>query len=274
MCLPCWTKVEDFHRFYQSVLVRYEQTSQWQPKRPDKQLADDRDVKSECIEQKYQITLLGIESNEHSISDGQAAAASDDHDDHWRDDGKNEEMDDIKPELKTSATVVSAVPAKRKRGRPRKVYTSSRSMDASALVDTTLDVTGDAQCTHKCENCPEVFNTAKLLASHQRDIHNLDVEARSPDTSQIQPDMGELIKRNGRNSMSQRRNDDELLRSYFSLTCRACGFVCATFAEVRKHQREVHAERVAYVECCDKKFYKKCLALQHCRWHENPHDFE
>lgn len=63
--------------------------------------------------------------------------------------------------------------------------------------------------------------------------------------------------------------DDQISR-YMSLHCEVCNLESENFAGLRAHMREAHNIKKGYAKCCNKKFLKRALLLDHIRQHLDP----
>ncbi|XP_075168678.1 uncharacterized protein LOC142240823 [Haematobia irritans] len=68
------------------------------------------------------------------------------------------------------------------------------------------------------------------------------------------------------------REYDDFLESNFKIICDICHEDVRTFNELRIHFKASHNKR-AYVMCCNKKFLRRCLLVEHIRWHCHPDDY-
>lgn len=66
-----------------------------------------------------------------------------------------------------------------------------------------------------------------------------------------------------------------MLREQFVMVCDfdLCRKVFNTYTDVKTHYRSVHKIR-GYLTCCNKKFTKLFLALDHCALHRDPNAFK
>ncbi|CAD7078156.1 unnamed protein product [Hermetia illucens] len=69
------------------------------------------------------------------------------------------------------------------------------------------------------------------------------------------------------------KEDDLKIAKHMKLKCDLCESDYPTFAEVKRHYRNVH-KRKGYVVCCNKKLYKRVLILDHVNKHLNPDYFK
>lgn len=146
---------------------------------------------------------------------------------------------------------------------------------------------------HKCIDCCKIYMSESRLLSHRKFKHlclapgqegdgadeasgarigankeiavdGLTPEAKAEKTTKVPYSY---------NSLEQLRRDDELIRRFVPMICDLCGTAFETFGEAKQHHQLVHAQK-GYVECCGKRFFIKNLAVQHCRWHLDPRQFE
>lgn len=72
--------------------------------------------------------------------------------------------------------------------------------------------------------------------------------------------------RNSIKSVDSLMHDDELIRKFFKMECSICDQLLDTHSEAKDHFRDVHNKN-GYLVCCNKKYFKYYLVLQHCAWH-------
>ncbi|XP_075156133.1 transcription factor grauzone [Haematobia irritans] len=63
---------------------------------------------------------------------------------------------------------------------------------------------------------------------------------------------------------------DDQIGQYMTLHCDVCSSEVSNFASLRIHMREKHAIKRGYAKCCNKKFLKRALLLDHIRQHLDP----
>lgn len=64
---------------------------------------------------------------------------------------------------------------------------------------------------------------------------------------------------------------DDQIAQYLTLHCEICNCESENFAGLRAHMREVHNIGKGYAKCCNKKFLKRALLLDHIRQHLDPY---
>lgn len=82
-----------------------------------------------------------------------------------------------------------------------------------------------------------------------------------------------ITSRKSSEYLKKSKEDDEKITKYMKLKCDVCSQGFQVFAEIRKHYRTAH-KRKGYVVCCNKKFYKRVLILDHINKHLNPEYFK
>lgn len=63
---------------------------------------------------------------------------------------------------------------------------------------------------------------------------------------------------------------DNQIAQYMTLHCEVCNSELENFAGLRAHMRESHNIKKGYAKCCNKKFLKRALLLDHIRQHLDP----
>ncbi|EAT34182.1 AAEL013547-PA [Aedes aegypti] len=63
--------------------------------------------------------------------------------------------------------------------------------------------------------------------------------------------------------------DEKLISEFYRMACDLCGNVLDNIKSLNSHFRKEHQQR-GYVVCCNKKLYKKCIMLEHIKFHTNP----
>ncbi|XP_011293269.2 transcription factor grauzone isoform X1 [Musca domestica] len=66
-----------------------------------------------------------------------------------------------------------------------------------------------------------------------------------------------------------RENDAFIAQWKPNLDCDLCTATATNFNTLREHFREEHQTR-CYIKCCDRKFYRRCVLMDHIRLHINP----
>lgn len=73
--------------------------------------------------------------------------------------------------------------------------------------------------------------------------------------------------------LTQRDEQDELIRQTVSLDCDVCFESYATFEELLVHYKDVHDNANGYVKCCEKTFKRRYVLLEHVKLHINPDQY-
>lgn len=65
-----------------------------------------------------------------------------------------------------------------------------------------------------------------------------------------------------------------MIAKHFKSTCDLCPEQLSSLEQAKNHYRIDHQVHNGYLECCDKKFKKRCTLVDHVRWHLNPNVFQ
>lgn len=71
----------------------------------------------------------------------------------------------------------------------------------------------------------------------------------------------------------KRKEEDSLIRDYFSMVCEICSYQFTTFLEARGHYRGAH-QKAGYLACCNKRFFYRGGLIDHISVHRNPDAFK
>lgn len=66
---------------------------------------------------------------------------------------------------------------------------------------------------------------------------------------------------------------DQQIREFFEMTCEICKLSFHTMRQAIQHYRKSH-NQAGYLVCCEKKFFRRCLAVDHIRLHINPNSLQ
>lgn len=75
----------------------------------------------------------------------------------------------------------------------------------------------------------------------------------------------------GRKRATNQRMEEEnqQIRDFFSMNCDLCETTFLTINDATIHYKRTH-NKSGYLKCCDKKFYQRCLVLEHIQQHLDP----
>ncbi|XP_058828723.1 zinc finger protein 62 homolog [Topomyia yanbarensis] len=115
----------------------------------------------------------------------------------------------------------------------------------------------------RCDICNKSYSSKRVLREHQKDVHTSKQSREVSATPIVKPKV---------KTSSAKPTDDELILEHFNLSCDLCQQSFNDFGDLRQHFESVHNEE-PYLKCCNKKFNKKYLMVQHLQWHMNPEIF-
>uniref|UniRef100_A0A1I8Q2B9 C2H2-type domain-containing protein n=1 Tax=Stomoxys calcitrans TaxID=35570 RepID=A0A1I8Q2B9_STOCA len=83
-----------------------------------------------------------------------------------------------------------------------------------------------------------------------------------------------IMKTSGKlSNSSMNRELDEFVATHFKLNCPICNIAMPTFSELTKHSADIHKKR-GYVTCCNKKFIRRSILVDHINRHLDPEYFK
>lgn len=63
--------------------------------------------------------------------------------------------------------------------------------------------------------------------------------------------------------------ENQQIRDFFSMNCEMCELKFRTVNEASLHYKRKH-NKAGYLTCCGRKFFRRCMALEHIQQHLNP----
>ncbi|KAI8116278.1 Transcription factor grauzone [Lucilia cuprina] len=251
ICLQCWQNLSTFHNFYKKV---------------------------EKEHKLYYTLLLHIKS-----------------------DTDQEVIQDIKVEdqhFENGSSTLEENPVhivKPKRGRKKKtVYvTESIQLEELNIVevkseniihDTAEELASEEICfsNHSADNTPEE-DDLKDFKGDDKHVPSEKLKRKSQTKSKIinkcrkekikaiKKEKKEKVVKNENNSRN--KNDEFLANSDFVLSCSICNDILDSFYNLKIHFRDKH-NTVAYAMCCNKKFYRRDVLVDHLNVHKDPNYFK
>lgn len=239
VCQPCWRKVDDFHRFYQSVLIVYQSHCWMQPPKQEDGLKDGDYF---AVENKLDVVLTDDEPlaephyTDYDDIDDDVPLSDHDTDEH--------SSKHIDPDPQSNNAELPA----RKRGRPRKLI---KTEPEPAIVET-------ADCSTK----RRPGRPRKSDAVVRTDLpHEQSFDDALKPTYRIARNRPQLI------AEASKSDIDELVARYFTLQCDLCAAPNANLTVARAHHQQEHQQR-GYLTCgCGQRFHSIDAVRKHCHFH-------
>nr|XP_019933184.2 zinc finger protein Xfin-like isoform X2 [Aedes albopictus] len=100
------------------------------------------------------------------------------------------------------------------------------------------------------------------------EVSNASIPSGGSD-SETETDTGTVSKK--KKALDQ---GDQFLSENFTMECDICGVAATTFSLLRRHFLAKHKDIKVYAKCCDKKFDRRCLLLNHVKCHVDPNAFQ
>ncbi|XP_055378788.1 PR domain zinc finger protein 5-like isoform X2 [Condylostylus longicornis] len=132
------------------------------------------------------------------------------------------------------------------------------------------------QCKNKLLTKNEIINVhngneiekEKLNASSREELFIKDVEKQNVDSKDVS------TKKRKRSTVVRNADAvDQKISKYMTLSCDICGEQSPTLAALKSHFRLIHQEN-GYAVCCNRKFKKRYLLIDHIDCHLNPDHFK
>lgn len=65
---------------------------------------------------------------------------------------------------------------------------------------------------------------------------------------------------------------EKLIREHIKLDCEICSYSCVSYLDTMNHYRKTHNVK-GFLKCCDEKFKKRSLLVDHIKYHIDPKTF-
>ena len=248
LCLKCWFHIKEFHDFHQSVIksrnsledtiemnrlqleVKLENCQEDTKLLKDKEYFDENFVKSRHFENVFMKT-----DNEDDISDDIDKMSTN---------SSNEiEFDDEKPLI----TLMKVKDLKTKNKENECLKTDSGKNSKEKIERKTIKRKGRTKSCHVSRNLQKEENKRKKVT--------LMADGKN-----------EKIANNFEKGIE---SDNFISEWKPKLECDLCGETGPNFQKLRQHFKEKHKAR-GYIKCCERKFYRRYVLVEHIRMHLNP----
>lgn len=123
----------------------------------------------------------------------------------------------------------------------------------------------------KYENLHEKIDSdLNFTINENKSCKNLKNKSRNSQNSKSSNNTPMKDPKNPSESSTRRNNPegDAKIREFLEIKCYICGEICETFFRLKKHFKSFHPDDVAYLSCCDRKFYLRFPLLDHLQTHD------
>lgn len=249
LCLVCWFHIKEFHEFYQNVIKSrnsFEDTFEVNKLQLE--------VKTENCEQSTQV-LLSKDDRDESLED--VFVKSDDEDvvsdgiDKMSITSNNEdELDDEQPLI--TLKKIKNFKTKNKENEYLKTDSNKNREEAFKKTDLTC-----ARRKSKSYLKKEALNVTR---------NSRKVESRSKKSKIVNNEKPDKTVSNLEKGIE---SDSFIAEWKPELECDLCEETCSNFQKLRLHFKEKHKSK-GYIKCCERKFYRRYVLVEHIRMHLNP----
>lgn len=303
LCSVCWTHINDFHNFQQKVITTRsllcETVSKVVPElvvlpnenkdffseddfSDNESLGFDSDIDDVPLKELFKTgkQLQEIKESSTSTKRGQHIRNVDDNagmtgtpcdkDIHYETKEQTEDTTNLsasvqlKEELLTDDDILQT----------KEIKTENRSIE-TVPTDKEQSQSDDVLNKPSAVDAPKTSRRGrKSKHSANKDISTLETKRKQAKNIQKKKETKLLIKEkdpNKKSYMDKCRENDEFIAQWKpNLDCDLCPDRTATnFNALREHFREIHKTR-CYIKCCDRKFYRRCVLMEHISLHINP----
>lgn len=155
------------------------------------------------------------------------------------------------------------------------------SLATKHLRDSTNNTKGNKQMKNQ-KVAEKQINSNRL--ENQSDEENFSTKQEPSASAELEKDLVDSHSKNKINpehssiklnhqTKAIRNEKDKFLAENFKMTCFLCETPFETFSNVHKHFKEFHNEP-GYIQCCDKKFFRRNVLIDHVNYHLNPNFFK
>uniref|UniRef100_A0A1A9ZVK5 LNR domain-containing protein n=1 Tax=Glossina pallidipes TaxID=7398 RepID=A0A1A9ZVK5_GLOPL len=299
ICNPCWFKVSDFHEFYESVeeaqrqlsetfLVKIESQTKAKQRHhfleddliPSSSLPSKRKPDDEFNEINDEVPfdmLMGVASDDRHKTVAKAAAIAlgaeeDSHDVLTTHDFSNNSMEDVEvPNYEDEKFDSHDDDTFDGEAFMKNILISDNAKDTKPVKEETITESiqpigirvtrSSSKLQHNAHLTQKVFSSKTVKKGPGRP-RKADIGSSKEVKDKKPPEESEAYR-------NKSLAIDREISKYMSLHCEICNGEVTNFAALKGHMRVEHNVK-GYARCCNKKFLKRVLLLEHIRKHLNP----
>lgn len=280
MCTNCWCDLYQFHKFYLRIEKAHKilglLSGNYNEIENNASIDKDND---NALEETYCDILSESSKNELNEND-------ESNENFQSDLGIDELKFSVKNELRNESLPDNSL-LKRKRGRPPKSkscndtainHKSSKAKKLSEMAKQPKKKGGSLlEETETIQNNFEIWNSDSAIKQNTQLVtvkHENESEFNNDtDQGSLQHIPNKLSTNQIGPTKTDHNEKDKFLKDNFKITCYLCNIPFETFFNMRKHFEEQHSER-GHVKCCNKKFYRRSILVDHVHFHLNPNYFK
>lgn len=254
LCYTCWDMLREFHRFYLNVEeshIHFETTLKIEP--PEN--TETRRRTPNNVEAKSKDETMGIVVDDMSLA--------------------------IKSETNIEESAMLDTTVVRCSSKPTTPQECSDPLDNSLPVKARTIIRGNKSCKVRRKCVKEVTLNEYTMRDDENETIGDDNSSstefppadnkNSSDSDGLEPEETSIISHC--KSKTKRNEFDEFLATNFNMTCSICTAPMPTFNELCKHFVKEHKVR-GFVSCCNKKFFRRSVLVDHIHRHLNPEYFK
>ncbi|XP_013102876.2 transcription factor grauzone [Stomoxys calcitrans] len=263
LCTSCWKSIEDFHSFY----VRIEKVhSCFASILKTEVLENSEDKDSIVVSNNFQTeNIVEISNKDQEMSPSETCSEPL----AIKSESINEEeivpVNELSDKGILSPDPLERPLTSRNRGRSKAVKSSklnpARCREILAKVDNSPEE--NSQTTNNPTDIVDHTDSSDTYSENESDN-----EEKLEATDSWKPRPNPYYKRK-----AKRIEIDEFLSKHYKITCALCQLSMTTFCELRKHFTKQHNEP-GYAVCCNRKFVKCSLLVDHIHCHLDPEYFK
>ncbi|KAL9920708.1 transcription factor grauzone-like isoform 2-T2 [Glossina fuscipes fuscipes] len=268
ICDNCWGKVSDFHEFYKSI------------EKVHGRLSENVIVKIESPGKEHAIESVMIQSfplSSKKESDDYYTKVNDEVPfdmliESIDDSIRNQRIEDSRDILGTESFGANDLEDADGAATCKDEKYCSNSDNSSNVEDIMKDGK-DNKLTKKKKFTKSVRTTATKISLTRLRQNNTDGKIKSEKTQKRNLKKAKKSPEQSKADSDQSIAIDEEIAKFMSLHCDLCNFAATNFYSLHSHMHTEHKIK-GYVRCCNKKFSKRFLLLDHVRQHSNPECFK
>lgn len=167
-------------------------------------------------------------------------------------------LEKAKPDTKTSKTSIRKVAYRTKQKIVRKNKSASKTKTKAKSKTKTRDKDNEKSTEMSTTEDPIIDCDIDTPKDKDEGLHSDDTKTS--------------LNYNYKPSV-EHKEQDKFVAENFKIICGICQLPMSTFYDVSAHAAKEHNQR-GFVKCCNKKFYRRIILVEHISWHLDPERFK